>query len=379
MTEPLEPVLDEVRRLLGDRERLVRAVASGRRHGHTPEHPKTELRPVTIRGAARLQITRHGAQRPTVTNVDFDACGAELDAILAEPYGNWRVETVYSTLQLRITKRGKAQVHREGTARAQDLAHDRTAPHLIAPDDPLFGALGAGAAKRRQVDAFLRAARPLLGDAAGVRHVADLGCGNAYLTFAMYRYLAMSGADVRVTGVDVRPDQRERNTALAKQLGWEDRVRFVAGTIDEAPLDEVDVVLALHACDTATDDALARGVALGAKHILAAPCCHHDIAAQLRGSQAPAPYGGLVADGILRERFADVLTDTLRAMLLRLNGYRVDVIEFIDSAHTPRNTLLRATRTGASPDEAARREYRDLVEQWKIRPRLEELLTSPRR
>ncbi|HZE38556.1 MAG TPA: SAM-dependent methyltransferase, partial [Stackebrandtia sp.] len=314
-----------------------------------------------------------------VTNVDFDACGAELDAILAEPYGNWRVETVYSTLQLRITKRGKAQVHREGTARAQDLAHDRTAPHLIAPDDPLFGALGAGAAKRRQVDAFLRAARPLLGDAAGVRHVADLGCGNAYLTFAMYRYLAMSGADVRVTGVDVRPDQRERNTALAKQLGWEDRVRFVAGTIDEAPLDEVDVVLALHACDTATDDALARGVALGAKHILAAPCCHHDIAAQLRGSQAPAPYGGLVADGILRERFADVLTDTLRAMLLRLNGYRVDVIEFIDSAHTPRNTLLRATRTGASPDEAARREYRDLVEQWKIRPRLEELLTSPRR
>ena len=106
------------------------------------------------------------------------------------------------------------------------------------------------------------------------------------------------------------------------------------------------MVLALHACDTATDDALARAIEWGTPLILAAPCCHHDIAAQLRKAPTPAPYALLTRHGILRERFADTLTDGLRASLLRLQGYRVDVMQFVGSEHTPRNTLLRAVRTG---------------------------------
>ena len=140
----------------------------------------------------------------------------------------------------------------------------------------------------------------------------------------------------------------------------------------EAQLEQVpDVVLALHACDTATDDALARAVEWGAPLVLAAPCCHHDIAAQLRRTEPPAPYAALVRDGILRERFADTLTDTLRALLLRRAGYRVDVMEFVDSQHTPRNTLLRAVRGGAAADDG---EYDALVAAWGVRPRLGELL-----
>ncbi|MGH8793054.1 MAG: class I SAM-dependent methyltransferase, partial [Stackebrandtia sp.] len=227
---------------------------------------------------------------------------------------------------------------------------------------------------RRQVDAFLRAAEPLLPDGDGPLSVADLGCGNAYLTFAMYRYLASRGRRARVVGVDVRDDQRRRNTELARRLECAEDVRFVAATAADAPLENVDVVLALHACDTATDDALARGVTLRARSILAAPCCHHDVAAQLRRAETPTPYRALTADGILREHFADVLTDALRASLLELHGYRVDVIEFVDSAHTPRNTLLRATYTGAAADPRRREEYESLTRQWQVTPHLQRLL-----
>jgi hypothetical protein len=204
--------------------------------------------------------------------------------------------------------------------------------------------------------------------------VVDLGCGNAYLTFAAYTYLARAGVDVEVTGVDVREDQRVRNTAIADRLGIGARVRFVAGSIVDAPVDGADLVLALHACDTATDEALARAVGWKARWILAAPCCHHDIATQLRGNAPPTPYQTMVGQPILRERFADVLTDSLRALLLRLSGYRVEVVEFVDSRHTPRNLLLRAVRTDAPADGELRGQYAALTTAWGVTPALAPML-----
>lgn len=152
----------------------------------------------------------------------------------------------------------------------------------------------------------------------------------------------------------------------------------MAGTILDAVVEPApDLVLALHACDTATDEALARAVGWRARWVLAAPCCHHDLAAQLRTSPAPGPYDPLVRQGILRERFADVLTDALRAALLRLHGYRVEVVEFVDSQHTPRNLLLRARHTGAEPTDQQRDEYRALIGDWQLTPRLQTLLDRP--
>ncbi|MCL7459119.1 SAM-dependent methyltransferase [Micromonospora sp. MSM11] len=381
MPEPLDAALTEVRALLLD-PALTRAVAAGRRRGHRPTMVRAELRPVALKAGARLQISTSDGSRPYTRNVaPGPEADAAVDALLAEPFGNWHVETADATLQLRVTKSGEAQVHRAAASRpaAEPGGHDRTKEYLLDPGDPIFAEIGGSAAKRRQVDAFLRAlAATLPDDLTGPLRVVDLGCGNAYLTFAAYRWLAQHGLDVELVGVDVREDQRRRNTELAERLGWADRVSFVAGTIADAVVEPApDLVLALHACDTATDEALARAVRWGARWVLAAPCCHHDVAAQLRTRPTPAPYELLTRQGILRERFADVLTDALRAGLLRLHGYRAEVVEFVDSRHTPRNLLIRARRTGTAPTVAQRAEYRELTDQWAVTPRLAALLPAP--
>jgi SAM-dependent methyltransferase len=374
----LEAVLAEVRELLLD-PALTRAVAAGRRRGQTPSVTRAELRPVALKGGPRLQIVTDDGARPYTRNVSpGPEAAAAVDALLAEPFGNWHVETASATLQVRVTKKGDAQVHRAAAETAPVAqGHDRAKQWLLDPGDPLFTVVGGTAAKRRQVDAFLRALAATLPDdpaeLPSPLRVVDLGCGNAYLTFAAYRYLADQGAKVQVVGVDVREDQRVRNTAVAVQLGCADDVTFVAGTIEDAVVSEApDLVLALHACDTATDQALARAVGWNARWVLAAPCCHHDIAAQLKGNPAPPPYGEVTRHAILRERLADVLTDSLRAALLRVHGYKVDVVEFVDSQHTPRNLLLRARRTGVNAD---RLEYDALTSQWGVTPALEKLLS----
>jgi SAM-dependent methyltransferase len=240
--------------------------------------------------------------------------------------------------------------------------------------------------KYRQVEEFLRILDASITDALDKGHlraptaeqplqVVDLGCGNAYLTFVTQRYLShVRGLPVHLTGIDQREQSRTHNEQLAAELGVD--ATFVASSIGDAdPGVRPDVVLALHACDTATDDALARAVTWEAPLVLAAPCCHHDIAAQLRSTPTPEPYAMLTRHGILRERFADTLTDGLRASLLRLEGYRVDVMQFVGSQHTPRNTLLRAVRTGRPMSGgSARREYDELVATWGVQPRLGELL-----
>jgi SAM-dependent methyltransferase len=386
--QSLDDALTEVRDLLLDPNRLVRAVAAGRRRGAQPRWQRVELRPVSLKSGGQLQVVSDDGVRPYTRNVAWGGAAEEsVDRLLAEPFGNWYVESADGVLQLRVTKRGEAQVHRAapvaGPATAGSQAagpaatsHDRAASHLLDPGDPLFDVIGGNAAKRRQVDAFLRALAATLGEEELPQplRVVDLGCGNAYLTFAAYRYLSARGIEVQLTGVDVREDQRTRNAEIAGRLGWSDHVEFVAGTILESEVEGADVVLALHACDTASDEALARAIGWNARWVLVAPCCHHDIAAQLRAGSTPEGHRPLTRHGILRERFADVLTDAVRADLLRLRGYRVEVVEFVGSVHTPRNLLLRARHTGAPATPELRAEYDSLVGQWGISPALARLL-----
>jgi SAM-dependent methyltransferase len=393
--EPLQPVLDRLRGAILDPDRLVRAVAAGRRKGRRPAVRRAELRWVDLREGRRLQIVTYDERQAFTRNLTAEQVPAAVDDLLAQPFGNWHLETADATIQVRVTKAGAAQVHRArgSGSRPADRSHDRTKRRLLDPADPLFRSVGisdaAGGikpsrrAKYHQVEEFLRALDPVLEPAVraaadGPVRIADLGCGNAYLTFAAYRWFEHRGVPAVLTGVDVKAAARERNSAIAESLGWADAISFIAGTIDAAVVDPPPhLVLALHACDTATDDALARAVRWRAPVVVAAPCCHHDIQRQLgAGGVVPSAYRPVARHGILRERLADVLTDGLRAAILRLVGYRVEVVEFVESVHTPRNTLLRAVRTGAEPDQRLVGEYRELVSAWQVRPTLAELLAD---
>ena len=403
MSEPLLKVLNRMRSHLLDPDALVRAVASGRRKGQQPRWRRVELRYVDLKAGRHLQVTAYDEQQAHTSNHPVgDAARDAVDDLLEEPFGNWHVDTTSELHQLRVTKKGEALLHsrpRQEEVEA-DRGHDRDKQRLLPEDDPVLVALGISdqqgrvkpsrQAKYRQVEEFLRILDVAVRDAIDKGHlrrptddeplrVVDLGCGNAYLTFAAHRYLThVRGLPVAMTGVDVKQQSRDHNSAVA--AGLEVGAEFVVGGIADVELVQPpEVVLALHACDTATDEALARAVAWGAPLVLAAPCCHHDVAAQLRKAPTPAPYQMLTRHGILRERFADTLTDALRAQLLRLQGYRVEVMQFVESQHTPRNTLLRATLTG-SPVKGGgvRAEYDDLVATWSVTPRLAELLEQPR-
>ncbi|MCW2791415.1 MAG: hypothetical protein JWO76_513 [Nocardioides sp.] len=405
-SEPLLRVLARMRGHLLDPDTLVRAVASGRQRGTQPTWKRVELRYVDLKAGRHLQVvTYDDTQAHTANHAagplgDQSAARDAVDELLDEPFANWHVETTTQSHQVRVTKKLEAVVHtadrREEIEVERD--HDRDKSRLLPESDPVFVALGLSDAegrmkpsrhaKYRQVEEFLRLLDSSITDALAKGHlrrptvedplrIVDLGCGNAYLTFAAQRFLTeVRGLPVRLTGVDVREQSREHNASVAAGLGVD--ADFVVGSILGASLDPApEVVLALHACDTATDEALARAVEWEAALVLAAPCCHHDIAAQLRRTPTPAPYAVLTRHGILRERLADTLTDGIRASLMRIQGYRVDVVQFVESQHTPRNTMLRAVRTGGPVrGGGVRKEYDDLVTTWGIRPKLAELLES---
>ena len=172
-----------------------------------------------------------------------------------------------------------------------------------------------------------------------------------------------------MTGVDTKADLLAELGGTVRALGW-DGLTFEAGTIaDHEPHEPPDLVIALHACDTATDDALARAVAWGSRLVLAAPCCQHDLQAQLDRQGAPASAAPLLRHGIVRERLGDLLTDSLRAEILRAHGYRTDVIEFVSTEHTAKNLMIRAVRAGRG-DPAAADAARALAVEWGVTPAL---------
>jgi hypothetical protein len=171
-------------------------------------------------------------------------------------------------------------------------------------------------------------------------------------------------------GVDERDDSKVHNEKVAAKLKIE--AKFIAAKIADTPNQKVDIAIALHACDTATDDAIYWAVKNKAKVIMAAPCCMHELQTQIK--ESPEPWGLLTKYGLVKERLVDLMTDSLRAQILKLLGYRVDIVEFIGGEHTARNILIRAVFTGANPAPLDKERYLKLLEQWQIKPYLAKLL-----
>ena len=230
--------------------------------------------------------------------------------------------------------------------------------------------------KYDQVNEFLKVVAETVGQAgedAGRPFVAvDFGCGKAYLTVALYLYLAhvLGYANAKVVGVDRRGDVIESARKMAASLDVADKVEFIESDIGAYSAEKVDLVVSLHACDTATDESIAKGVEMRARYILSAPCCQHELQKTI-GPQSSQPFAGILRQGILRERMCDILTDAFRAMILRILGYKVQVMEFVSSEATARNIMLKC-EYGVKPGQPGPvGEYLGLRDYWKVTPWLE--------
>lgn len=393
MNTELKAALDESELLIRDVKNLVRAVLSGKHKGMSPPAERIDMRPVLIKGKVLLQVIENDGRQATTKNQDPDTY--DLLGMLSSGFSSIHIESLDSSYSIRITKKGTVLVNRQRSKSDRSLEHDRQKNRLLDPSDPYLLAVGISDAdgrvkpsrqdKYRQVEEFLRLLVPTLNSAIAAGHirkpteefplrVVDLGCGNAYLTFAVHQYLQSQSIPTRVTGVDIRVASRERNVSIAKSLGISDSVEFVALEISKTEVPQVDLVIALHACDTATDDAISWAVNRNAKLIMVAPCCHHDLQVQL--TESPEPWKIVTKNGLLKERFADILTDALRAQILKMVGYRSEVIEFVGDAHTPRNLMIRAVKTNSPATAQDRTEYKNMIALWNIRPALSERLES---
>ena len=376
-----------------DTTTFVRAILTGRRRNMQVDFVRIDIRLVEIKGQLNLQLMQNDGRATTTKNLRPGQLA--IADLLTSGYANITIESTDQVFSVRITKSGDAQVHTEKRKSEQNLAHDKKKDRLLDANDPFLREVGIADAqgvikpsrqdKYKQVEEFLRLLSPTLNTAieAGQIHkpttenplrITDLGCGHAYLTFAAHQFLMKSGIPVVVTGIDVRPDSRDRNNEIAKNLGITSTINFKAEEISMTTAAAAEIAIALHACDTATDDAIAWAINSGAKLLLIAPCCHHDIQKQI--DSAPEPWGAVTKFGLMKERLGDLLTDSLRAQLLRIVGYRVELIEFVGGEHTPRNLMIRAIKTDAKPEQLDIDRYLEITAQWGLTPALEKKLPT---
>jgi hypothetical protein len=356
MPAPLDisELTDRMSAAAGD-GKLVSLVLSGpQKDQQVP--PRQDVRRVSLASGERLQWSARHDRQEHHENLTLEESLQRLQSLFGSAYRNAVLRTTAEETTARVTRRGRLQVRtqRRGSAPAP-VDHNLPPQHLIPEGRPcgFLHALGVMTAdgqvrarqqhKFRQINRYLEFIRDILPDlpAEGPLEIVDCGCGRSGLTFALHHYLTnVVGRDVRLTGLDWNESVLEGCRTTARALGRDD-IAFRTGDIAAyEPPAPVNLVVSLHACDTATDAALARAIGWQADVILAVPCCQHELAPQLDSARLE----GLLRHGILRERLAADATDALRAGLLELHGYRTQVLEFIELEHTPKNLLLRAVR-----------------------------------
>lgn len=401
----LDPKLkEEIRaRVLGGG--FMKVVQTVRRNGR---QFKIAMRPVEIGGVKKFQAEMTDDGQVRVKNLDMNAAAEGLEEIIAQRGAReMHLMTAKGDLHMRVTKKGRVMVTRsaEMDRVVTVQPHDRVkkVPLTSFESSALLRAIGIadGSGKIRasmrgkydQVNEFLKAVKETVRPTDGSFTVVDCGCGKAYLTISLYFYLTevLKFPNVKVVGIDRRGDVIAAARKMSEQLDVADKVVFVEADLgslesigpfvstredfshsntraSEHANSSVDMVVSLHACDTATDEALAKGVEWKARYILSAPCCQHELQKTLDNRGA---FSGLMRQSILRERLCDILTDSFRAMILRILGFKVQVIEFVSSEATSRNIMLKC-EYGVKPGQPGPiGEYLNLRDYWKVTPWLE--------
>lgn len=350
--EQLEKILND-----GINENLYQLIVSNPRNAAGAE--KLKIRPVLVKGKLEFQQTSYVGTKVFHENFSKEALVEKLLTDFRENFKQGELENKEFRATVLVSKKGRITVKtRKNTIGEKeiDLSHNRTKKYILEEGVPVpfLVELGVQTKDGRIVKAkydkfkqinryleFIRDVLPILPKERTV-NIIDFGCGKSYLTFAMYYYLnVLNKYDIRVIGLDLKDDVIETCNRLSKQFGYDGALRFIRGDISTFEGDyKPDMVVTLHACDTATDYALEKAVRWGADVILSVPCCQHEINKQISCRELEP----VLKYGILKERMSALITDAVRANLLEEQGYDTQILEFIDMEHTPKNLLIRAVK-----------------------------------
>ncbi|MCR4847984.1 MAG: SAM-dependent methyltransferase [Bacteroidales bacterium] len=319
------------------------------------------IKPVLIKEKRLFAFTYHYERRDEVKNYDAEQMLDTLKELIPNRFMNAVLFTVSEDVTLLVSSKGKATVQTKKVqeCRVQNLEHDKQKNRLINPANPWWYQLGLTTRegkitadmqhKFKQIYKYAEIVeslvKPMKFD--GTVHIADMGAGKGYLTFALHELLTQRmNLDVDIKGVEIRPDLVLKINEIIKTSGLKG-LEFVESSIEAYHPEKLDVLIALHACNTATDDAIASGIRAGAELIVCAPCCHKQIRQEMERS---GMTDAITRYGIFMERQAVMITDTIRALMMEYYGYKTQVMEFIEMEHTPKNVLLVGQKTDKEPN-----------------------------
>ena len=353
---------------------------------------KIKVRPVLIRNERKLQFSYFDKTKDITKNYSGAELNPKLEEVLKIPFGQINIQTNDGDIQIRISIKGKVSIirnkpitsaHERNSDQAPNLTHNHQKSYPLNPNtpDPFLQTIGimnqqgkvlaSMQGKFIQINEFLRVIQQTVPHKSELLQIVDCGCGSAYLTFATYHYLNhIVKIPVHITGIDRNQEIINKCNQLKDALGWNNLDFLVSNIGEYIPQNSPDMVLSLHACDTATDQVIAKGILWQSAVILAAPCCQHELHHQLQASL----FKPLLRHGILKERLADLLTDAFRALVLRIMGYNTSVIEFVAPENTAKNLLIRAEKGLPVGEPQFIKEYQELKAFWEVTPAIEQLL-----
>ncbi len=379
----MEDIRELSQRIINN-EVIIFATFSGIRNKSLKTFNKATIKKVMIKNKLKYQFEYIYDKNVEHKNLNKIDSINEIDNLLKTYFKQALINTLESDYHILVSKSGVAKINKKAaTKKFEEISHNRKKKYILNEGEvtSFLVELGIMTAdgkvinskydKFKQINRYLELVSdciPYLDKNKTIR-IIDFGCGKAYLTFALYDFLVLKmGYNVEIVGLDLKENVIKFCSNLAKKLNYDD-LRFIQGDIKGFnEFENVDMVISLHACNTATDDALATAVNWGAKVILAVPCCQHELLKKIKNKKMVP----LLKYGIIKEKLSSLLTDSLRANVLEIMGYRTQVLEFIDMEHTPKNIMIRAFFEDISNVDKVVEEYKEFKKEWQISPYIEE-------
>ncbi len=376
---------------LVEKQTMISAIFSQPQNKETASPSKLSVRPITVQNVLYYQISEYSQQQVKHHNLLPSACATHLHQAFMHTFRQAQIFSEEADYHILLSRKGKLSIiKKKPTKHVCVLPHNRKKNYILEDGEPVPFLIELGIMhpsgkvidkkrdKFKQINRFLELANDVISQLPSrpLWNIVDFGCGKSYLTFALYHHLThQQNLQVNLLGLDLKKEVIEHCQALAKQLGYH-RLEFRHGDIrDHHSEDSVDMVISLHACDTATDAALDKAIRWKADAILCVPCCQHELLPQIQN----ASLQPLLKHGILKERFSSLVTDAARGQLLEIHGYHTQILEFIDLEHTAKNLMIRAIKNPHETDKAALiLKYREFTAALNISPCLESLQPLPK-